>query len=655
MHRLLKCTGLLLILSFLYAGIICGQEDIKGENKEWYQEGRLDITETGMIESVLLPGLHLAADPISAADYTLDLTLTGPDGKNRPFELFWTEKGDAKRITLETSSLKLDNRKRLIWEGMIPENFIVRKIILDIPDKNYIGRVDIHGLTFAGWRTLAGDIAIIKTTDKMKTEVQIPAGEYRSMRLYFSGYDQGFKEIPAFIGQVEIEGEISQNGYAEEIIRPAVDTAPDDRSAEIKLTLPGSGIRVDMVQVTTGSVFQGKWQLGWETIHMGEQTFQEIKRGENTITADENRSLAIDLGIPSKNERMVIKLNSMDYFGEIQEARVYARLPRLLFFADQKGTYTLKTGLGKRNRIREMVSGHPAANTHMVNITDLSTNPLWQPDNMPRGISLKGGPFRGDGYTWKSPLRIDRPGYYRLILSDSAGLEDNRQGLRIIKNNEQIPYFFSSKEKRKISISKDFEYDKKTNRSIMPLSLPGVSNQFTDIMFTGKGIFKREINIEYKEPGKTGWQKWIRREWISKSERESSLYIGIHELPRYRNSMRIVIDHGDNQPVLPESIDAVYQSQDLFFIASEAGEYEVVGGNPKAAPASYDISIIQNYLFNRVPQKIRMGETVSFKGKGWQDRVNGIFSETGWGLYGVLGLVTLGLLIIIVRLFPRKG
>ncbi len=537
---------------------------------------------------------------------------------------------------------------------MIPENFIVRKIFLGIPDKNYIGKVDIHGLTLAGWRTLAEDIALFKTAGEAETAVNIPEGEYRSMRLYFSGYDRGFKKIPVFAGRVEIEGELSQNGYAEEIIRPAIDNTLDDRSAEIKITLPGSGIRVDMVQVTTGSVFQGKWRLGWETIKMGEQAFQEIKRGENSITADENRSLAIDLGIPSKNERMVLKLNSPDYFGEIQGVKVYARLPHLLFFADQKGTYTLKTGLGKSNRIMETVSGHPAVTSRMVNIIDLRTNPLWQPDNMLRGISLKGGPFTGDGYTWKSPLQIDKPGYYRLMLSDRAGLEDNRQGLRIVKNNEQIPYFFGSKEKRKISIRKDFAYEKKTNRSIMPLSLPGGSNRFTGIMLAGKGIFKREINIEYKEPGKTGWQKWTKREWISTGERESYLYIGIHELPRHRNSMRIVIDHGDNQPVLPESIDAVYQGQDMFFIASEAGKYEVVGGNPQAAPASYDISIIQNYLFSRVPQKIHMGETVLFKGKGWQDKINSLFSENGWGLYGVLGLVTLVLLIIIVRLFPRK-
>ncbi len=114
MHKLLKGIGLLLILSFLHAGATSGQEGIQGENKEWYKEGRLDIAETGMIESVLLPGLHLTAGSLSAADYTLDLTLTGPDGKNRPFELFWAEKGDVQRITLEASSLKLDDQKRLI-------------------------------------------------------------------------------------------------------------------------------------------------------------------------------------------------------------------------------------------------------------------------------------------------------------------------------------------------------------------------------------------------------------------------------------------------------------------------------------------------------------------------------------------------------------
>lgn len=651
----IKCLILLLLASLCLAGPLKAQDNTSRDENNWLSESQININETGMIETILLPGLHcLETQASSATVYPLDLSLLGPDDRPRAFELFWTEKGDTQKVGLTPSSLKLDDQRRLLWEGEIPDNFNAKRIIVGISDKNYVGKVDIQGLASSGWRMLAEDIALYKTAGEDQAVIDIPEGEYKRLRLYFSGYDAEFQEIPAFVEQVEIEGEVLKTGYAEDIISPEFEQTHDEKSLEIRATLPGSGIWIDNITITTGSLFQGTWRLGWETIVMGEQAFQEIRRGQRSLVSNDNTSLVIGLGIQSKGEALIIRLESQDYFGEVLDVSIKTRLPRMIFFADQKGIYTARTGLGKKVYINERTADLETGSYHVAEFSDIRTNPMWRPDDLARDYMIKGGPFKGDGYTWKAALYIDKPGFYRLVLNDMAGLEDNRQGLRLVKDDVQVPYFFGRKEKREISIKKDFEYDKDNNRSIMSLTLPFVSDHWTGVQLTGKGIFKRKIIIETQQPGKVGWQTWTTRDWISTQKEMSYFTLGINELPRDRTEMRLIIDHGDNQPIEPEDIQAVYQSQDLFFLASDAGAYQVVGGNPDATAATYDLSIVQNYLLKTEPVKIHMGEIESFQNGKWGAGLSRVFSEQGWGLYAVLGFVTVILLIIIVRLFPRE-
>ncbi len=653
MHKYTK-TILLLFLILSHAAIFSAQENEEEEKTNWFKEAQVNINETGMIETTLLPGLHhmLITSPITGSG--LDLALIGSDNRQRPFELFWTEKGDMQKVRLEGSSLKLDNQKRLIWEGITPDNFIVKKIMVGISEKNHIGKVDIEGLAPSGWRMLATDVALYRAAGDDRAVIDIREGEYERLRLSFSGYDLRFKEIPAFIEEVEIEGETSKTGYKEEVIKPAIKSSYEKESAEIEMTLPGSGIFIDRVVIRTGSIFKGRWQFGWDTISMGEQLFREIRRGESYLTNIENPSLVIDLGMSSNREAMIIKLKSEEYFGEILDVSIYARLPRLTFYADQVGSYTLKTGLNKTARINETASGMEAGQLKQVVFADLRQNPAWQPEQIPDDTVLKGGPFNDEGYTWRTVIQIDKPGFFRLMLNERAGIEENRQGLRIVKDGMQVPYFFGRKEDRKIDIKQEFEYDRVNNLSTMPLTLPDALTHITGIRLTGKGIFKREVIIETEKPGRVEWQQLFKKEWISTRNDTSYFDITKNELPLSRDGMRLIIDHGDNQPVLPEEIEAIYECQDLFFMVRETGEYMVAGGNPKAKAASYDLSIVQDYLFNRVPKKIIMNEPESLHGTKWTSRLISIFSEKGWGLYGVLGFVTLVLLVIIFRLFPRK-
>jgi hypothetical protein len=621
----------------------------------WLAQSRLNIDEPGMVAARLLPGLHRVEIKTSSNIGNLtDLTLLGPDGHPRAFELFWRAQGETKRIRLEASSLQLLDDKRLLWEGVFPEKLILKRINLDISDKNYVGKVDILGLSPSGWKQLRMNTALYKTDVRGQVTFEINHDEYRSLRLYFTGYNKQFQETPAFVGGVEIEGEALDSGYTEDVIKPEIEQAGDGKTMEIRASLPGSGIRIDEITIVTEAQFQGTWRLGWETVSMGEQVFEEIRRGTSSVADNADTSLIIKIGKRSKGKTLVVKLDSQDYFGDVKDFTVKARVPYMVFFADQKGQYTARTGWGRMVPITETSTGFNAGTARTMDFSGPESNALWRPENMARDYNIKGGPFKAAGFKWKAAVSIDKPGFYRLALNDRAGLEENRQGLRLVKDNLQVPYFPGREEKRKIPVKPDIKYDKDHNRSVVSIALPYASACWTDLQLTGKGIFKRTVVVEWLQPGMAGWKALGSRDWISSENGKSTLSISLNGFPADQTVLRLNIDHGDNQPIELEDVQAAYQTRDLFFLAPEAGEYLIAGGNSSAKSASYDLSIVRDYLLNTEPVKIKMGEIEPFQYAQWDEKLNRVFSEQGWGLYAVLGFVTLILLIIIVRLFPHQ-
>jgi hypothetical protein len=621
----------------------------------WLVQSRLNIDEPGMVEAILPPGLHWSETKASSNMGNLtELTLLGPDGKPRAFELFWRARGETKKMQLKASSLELLSDKRLLWEGSIPERLLVERIILDIPDKNYAGKADIQGLGPSGWKQLSEGVALYRTGDRNRAVINVRQGEYKSLRLYFTSYNKQFQETPAFVGGVEIEGESLDAGYAEDTIKPEIEQVRDDKAVEVRATLPGPGIWINEITITTQAQFQGMWRLGWETVANGEQVFEEVRRGTHSVTGDTDTSITINVRDRSKGKKLIVKLESQDYFGEIKDFTIKARVPYLVFLADQKGQYTARTGWGKLVPITETSSGFNAGTARTIEFSGVESNTLWQPENMAKDYNIKGGPFKSSGYTWKSTVNIARPGFYRLVLNDRAGLESNRQGLRLVKDNQQVPYFPGIKEKRKISLKPDAKYDKDHNRSVLTLNLPYASSCWTGLQLTGLGIFKRKVAVEWRQPGVAGWVPMRGDDWISTENKRSIMSIDLKGLPADQTIVRLNIDHGDNQPIEPEEVQAVYQTQDLFFLAPEAGEYMIVGGSASAKAANYDLSLVREYLLTTEPVKIKMGGIEPFGYAQWDERLSRVFSEQSWGLYAVLGLVTLILLIIIVRLFPRQ-
>jgi hypothetical protein len=267
-----------------------------------------------------------------------------------------------------------------------------------------------------------------------------------------------------------------------------------------------------------------------------------------------------------------------------------------------------------------------------------------------------GGPFDDGGYTWASPLAgIVKPGFYQLSLNQRASLEDNRGGLRLIRGNQQVPFFMGTPQQRQIALTAEKEYDRDKNETAWLIRLPQPSVHWRAIRLASEGVFSREVVVEIPKPGKTGWQPWKRTGWINRTSGGAVLEIPLAGFPEDQTDIRLIMAHGDNQPIEIKEPQAIYTTQDLFFIAGGAGDYKVVGGNPKAPAPSYDLALIRDHVLKSEPIKIAMDEIETLKPTAWKTKLGHWFSEQGWGLYAVLGLVTLILLVVIVRLFPKEG
>jgi hypothetical protein len=114
------------------------------------------------------------------------------------------------------------------------------------------------------------------------------------------------------------------------------------------------------------------------------------------------------------------------------------------------------------------------------------------------------------------------------------------------------------------------------------------------------------------------------------------------------------MEHGDNRPIDINKIKATYHAPAILFLIHRPGEYTLFGGNPDTPDAKYDLALVQAHLINVMPKPAMMGNIEPFQSSGIRYRILAVFDDKSWGLYAVLGFVTVVLMLLIVRLFPKE-
>ncbi|MBU1109692.1 MAG: hypothetical protein KKB51_23630 [Candidatus Riflebacteria bacterium] len=600
-----KACKLVIIIAFLaVTSLLIAAPD-------WNSQGSISTEKTGLVETVLPAALHQTLGDRSRRN-TLDLALIGPDGNQRAFELFWRSAGEYRTIEIQPKKSELLEDRRLVLESALPPGQLFNFVTAEIDYDNYAGKVDVECQLDGIWQILATGVAVQRYQGVACIRADIPEAAYTAIRLTFSGYSMDFSKMPVFIRSVSVAAKQSGSDYAQTELVADFDETLVERGVELRVVLPGSGLTLEGLEIKTAAPFKGRWQIGYEKILLGRRDFQVVAQGQ--VDAIGGKPLKLDIAHSGiwENRVMLINLTSDEFFGKVEQFKVRVRLPRVVFAADQPGVWNFCTGLNKPATILERPGVADRNPELYLEIADLNEKAEWQAKNLLGTYNLKGGPFSVDGYTWKSAFNVGTPGFYQLVTNDRICLDRNRESFRIVRDEVQVPYFRGRAELRDLEVSVEHSYDAAANSSVYVVKLPKGSARLAGLKFYARGIFERDLSFERHVVGQVSWQPWQKRRWSNKNDGESAVTMSLQDFPEDQFEIRMSVDHASNQPLEIYGFRGLYSAQDLFFIAIEPGNYELIGGNPAVRAPVYDLTIIQDKLLDMTPQKIQAGAVEVF-------------------------------------------
>ena len=616
----------------------------------WQIEAPISVAQQTVIDVPLMAELH------SQAQDGFDLKVTGPDGKAITFELYWREAKNDTVLQLEQSSSRLENQV-FIWTAKIPEKdrINVKSLKVYVLSNDYIGKVDIFGLKNGMWKKLADKTALYAKGGATQGEIEIEEARYEEFRMEFSAYAK--KPVP--IGKVLARGDNQDRGYvwiSVPLKYQRIDSGKNDNKvmSELIAVLPGSGLYIKDLELVSAVRFNGDWSLENQTLSGGKKTYIPVINGSISGIGKGSASVKIGVGRQWKGNVMNLRLTSPEgCISEVKNLSLIIRVPRLVFIADTPGTYLVQTGWGNRARILENPTAVCLPSLSGFHFGAARANPDWKPESLIGQYQIGGAPFKSEGYEWNTSVELAGSGYYRFVLNQKASLDENLSGLRLVRDRKQVPYFMDRGELKEVNLSVTEKYDKEKNTSYWHLELPRASSRWLGLNLKAGGFFNRTLRVERDRPQMVQGVLCTSKPWINRSQNESVLFVSLKCLPREEKNIRLVMAHGDNNPVSIKEAKAVYEAPALYFLAEAGDGYELYGGSRTAAPPSYDLELVQNQLMNQESKTAGLAEPKLMKEQGITNKFFRYFSEKNWGLYIVLGLLVIGLMAVIAYLFPK--
>lgn len=614
----------------------------------WKAKSEAIVGASGTVEAFLPLALHRYI-PDSKM---YDLSLIGPDGNSRALNLYWKEAQKASYTVVHAKTVILLDDKRILWEADVNANSKFNHLVVTVGGKGASGKLSFEVKQGSDWVQIASDIAIQTKNNQQFAEVNFDDTYVKKMRLYFTGLNDKFEKAHLFTKKVVLSGDAFDAALcvtSTELKHNEVKVKDFD---EIRMELPGSGLRIIKLQIKTKAFFKGSWQLGKESIVLGKKEFVEYKSGKISKIDSDSNTILLDIGEIWPERSIIVRLKSDNYFGEIKKIECYVMVPKMVFVADQPGKYTLETGHNKPVGISEFVSKTNLGNSSEISFGTTVTDEQWQPESILQKFAIKGGPFNPDGYNWRCPFDIKRTGFYELPLSSEICLNEQISKLRIAFDNAQIPYFIGSTILGETDMKFSCVYDKQANRSTYSIKFPARNSRLPYIDFYAGGIFNRNLVLQKHVSGKVGWQDFKYVNWVKTTEQSEKLRISMANFPSDLKELRVVINNGSNEPLKITKVLGEYYSNNLYFVATSPGKYFLYGGNDKANSAKYDLSMVQDKLINLLPLKINCGArenlTNSKLGSSLNDVKGAAFDDSGYSWVATFAVTAPGLTQVIL-------
>lgn len=642
---MIKNITALVLLSSLCTGTILA------EDSSYRIQAALTVAKAGLVEVTLPAALH------SASGDGLDLRVLAPKddtGKSDypAHELYWRSEKKEEALTLKAESQKLLDNGRFLWTGKPAKEVKANLVRAYLAADDYVTRVNVWGLASGSWVLLTKDAAVYKSGGSTMADIPIPEGTYRSYRLEFNSFDTRYLRQAAPVDRIEIMSSGEGTDFRRESLVSVPVRTDTENGAQLSVTLPGSGLTIQDIRVSLSAPFIGEWRLEREVIQGGKRQFTLWKEGGTDSILEGSDLLLIPVGERASSRFLRLTLMSGPSIGKITKFETVLLLPRLVFRADKAGTFLVQGGCGEKTVVRNTANASGVESAQEALWSPVETNPEWKSENLVKKYALGGGPFDKAGYAWHAPVDIRKSGYYRVVLNRTASLGGNADALRVVRENTQIPYFFGQGETVEIKPDAVEIYDGTVNTTTWMISLSQSSPEWKNLTLEAEGAFSRNLVLEAQNSISLIWNKWQEVSWSSRESGTAKINIPLSALDENTVKIRLVIDNGDNKRLNLSRITASYFAPALCFLADASGGYEIMGGNPGAKAARYDLALIQDDLLVQETETARMAECIPLKGSNPLFPILRQFEGKKWVLYAVLALVTVALLLVIARLFP---
>jgi hypothetical protein len=232
------------------------------------------------------------------------------------------------------------------------------------------------------------------------------------------------------------------------------------------------------------------------------------------------------------------------------------------------------------------------------------------------------------------------------------------QDIRLLREGKQLPFLVERTSlTRPIVPSVTYAADRKNPKiSRWTIKLPHAGLPLARLVCTSPTqLFSRDIELYEEVPDERGdkHNRWLgRAAWTRKPGRTPRQFVLMFSSAPETDTLFLQTNDGDNPAITLESVQVFFPVTRLVFKTSVAKGVGLYYGNPEARFPQYDLALVADELLAADKAVAKLGPEEQLKESSWREEF-GTAGKGGVLLWGVLGVVVAGLLVVITRLLPK--
>jgi hypothetical protein len=605
------------------------------------------------------PGTMAVPLPIDTLDAALadleDLRILDPSGSEVP----WTPERpprrppDARAAAGLQTFLREGSTELVIRSGVDDP---VGRIDLEIASWDFVKAARVEesddGRT---WLLLREDEPLFAVPQgARKTGIDLPPGRRVHLRVTLN--DRRSPPVP--VTGVRIVPSAPVPPPTEAVPVEVVERREEQGRTRFLLRFPGRHLRLADVTIDTPEpVFARRAELLVEERPVAKGTVHRTRIDGRPLV--EERSLPAQVQLPTRDAVLLLHHGSSP---PLRAETIRARMQpvRIYFAASAAGTYRLLAGnpTARVPKYDVAAIAEPGAEQMAVTPGPLRANPAWRPAEPLPGLMPAGAPLDVAAWRFRKEVILG-PGEVHELELDPEVLSDadpSGADLRLLRDRIQVPYLrVDPPHRRTLSMTVDRmdQVDAGTT-SRWSLRFPRRRLPIRRISCQTKDpLFQRQVRLVEElrdELGATHRVLVAQAAWSRTPDRPAERLDLMLDGVRRGDRLILEIENEDNPPLTLDSFDAEYAAPRLVFKSPSRSGLSLHYGNPGALPPRYDLVLASSELSSAIKSPATLGpgqpRTSSEPREEEAERHGSLY------LWMVLGLLTLALLWVIIRVLP---